>query len=200
MGAVQSRHLAGGDEAERARRGNAERRHRLLAEELAHTRAQHRAPVRATAVRRPPSALELHLLAPHLPDGDRSPFAALAAVPPSEARAVDSSPARELGGQRAGEEAKELVALTRGWAEAKRLRHGRRVGHQRGRGRRHRGTYARVVRTLDLTARERAQLGWFRPEVVEDAAGIAGREQRQPRGEAGRCSELCSHHSRACSW
>ena len=196
MGRGESSHLAGGNEAKRARRGYPQRRHRLLAEELAHARAQHRAAVGSAAVWRSPCALELHLLATHLSNGDRAPVSALPTVPPSEARAVDGGPARELGRQCAGEEAKELVALTRGWAEAERLRHGRRVGHQRGSRRLHRGTHARVVCASDLTARERAQLGWFRPEVAEEAV----LEQRRPRSEAGRCTELCSHHSRTCSW
>ena len=54
-------HLAGPDQAERARRRDAEVVHRLAAQELANRRAQHRATVGAARVRRPAGALELQL-------------------------------------------------------------------------------------------------------------------------------------------
>ena len=80
--------VAGRDEAQRARRRHAEVMHRLAAQEFAHRRAQHRAPVGAARVRRRPGALELQLPAlavgvDHFAERDRAPVAELARPVPN---------------------------------------------------------------------------------------------------------------------
>jgi hypothetical protein len=56
--------LAGGDQAQRARGGDAEVVHRLAAQEFADRRAQHRATIGTARIRRRPCALQLQLATP----------------------------------------------------------------------------------------------------------------------------------------
>ena len=108
---VTSHGLAGGQQAQRARRRDPERCHRLLPEEFTHGGAQHRPPVGSTAVWSHARALELDLFATHLTDGDGPSIAALPAESAEEASAVHGGPGIEVVRRRATEHAKEKSAL-----------------------------------------------------------------------------------------
>ena len=174
--------LARRHNAERARRGQAERGHRLGGEELADRRAEHGAAVELPAERRDAGALELHLVPLNLADRDGATIAALPAVAAGEAGAVRGGPRLDLGRRRAAEHAHELLALHVHRLQAEGGRHLGGVRHQRGLGRGDRRPHPRVVGAEYLPA----GVGWhrvgLRSELIEKRIVRTRSPAAQPRG------------------
>ena len=127
--------LAGGHQAERARGGHAQMKHRLAAQKLAQRRAQHRAPVGGARVRRGARALELKLpaLTPRVDDLAQGDGATIAELPRpvAELMSAVAGGVRLHAGQQAiaREHLGERIALGDGRRRGRAAQHLPRVGH-----------------------------------------------------------------------